>query len=271
MNASTDNLPSGPAITAAWRPAVAGPWGVPLWSDAAARPVPQNLARLAELDGLGPWYHDFASLGVAVEQMAGIFSINQRCKETIILGYLAAAMAKSRRSAADRPAVLELFAGDGYYTCHALRMGAGEVHGVDLNPPSVHMANAMAAALFGRRGVFSCEDVYTYSPAAPCDVLINCGGLYHIADPGLLIAGSRQRFGCRYMVVQSVVTLETQDAGYFVTPAPGWKHGSRFTAAFLRKTILDAGWRIIDMHLNELEGNERPCDRGSAYFLCEWA
>ena len=33
--------------------------------------------------------------------------------------------------------------------------------------------------------------------------------------------------------------------------------------------IVSKGWKILDYHFNELEGNERPEDRGSVYYLIE--
>jgi hypothetical protein len=62
--------------------------------------------------------------------------------------------------------------------------------------------------------------------------------------------------------------LETEAADYFVSPAPGWKHGSRFTHAGLKQWLTDAGWIVLDEARNELTGNPRLCDRGSSYFLC---
>ena len=64
-------------------------------------------------------------------------------------------------------------------------------------------------------------------------------------------------------------TLETDDPDYFVTPAPGLQHGSRFTQAALEKWLTGAGWEILDQAHNELPGNKLARDRGSCYFLCQ--
>ncbi|MCP5101623.1 MAG: hypothetical protein GY943_39265, partial [Chloroflexi bacterium] len=71
-----------------------------------------------------------------------------------------------------------------------------------------------------------------------------------------------------YLVIQSAITLETEDPDYFVSPAPGWKHGSRFTHDGLKKWLQEIGWEIIEEGRNELTGNPRLTDRGSSYFLC---
>lgn len=253
-----------------WRSLQSSPGTGPLWTDTGERYSPRAVAVHPALEALGEWYHDFDALGVRVRQRGGIFQVNQRCKEPVILGMLQLALAKARRTCADRPSVLELFCADGYYTCHARRMSAGRVQGIDLDAAAVAQANAMFAALYGEGPVFAREDVTAYRPAQRCDVLINCGGLYHLADPWRLVRECRERFGPRYMVVQSAVTLEPRADDYFEHPAPGWRHGCRFTNAGLRQQLGGAGWRILVEHENELEGNERLCDRGAAYFLCEW-
>jgi len=71
------------------------------------------------------------------------------------------------------------------------------------------------------------------------------------------------------MVLQTVITLETESEDYFVSPAPGWKHGCRFTNAWLVKRLKDVGWNILEKERNILSGNERLCDKGSSYFLLE--
>ena len=78
-----------------------------------------------------------------------------------------------------------------------------------------------------------------------------------------------RRITRRYLVIQSVVTLETDDPDYFCTPAPGLRHGSRFTQAALAKWLAGAGWDVLDQALNELPGNKLARDRGSCYFLCQ--
>jgi hypothetical protein len=72
-------------------------------------------------------------------------------------------------------------------------------------------------------------------------------------------------------VVQSVVTLETEDPDYFVEPAKGWRHGCRFTHRWLAARLEAVGWHVIDAARAELPGNHRPHDRGSSFFLCQAA
>jgi hypothetical protein len=71
-----------------------------------------------------------------------------------------------------------------------------------------------------------------------------------------------------YVVLQSVVTLQTEDPDYFVQPAPGWQHGSRFTHAWLLRQLEEMGWHVLDQARDELPGNPRLHDRGTSFFLC---
>jgi hypothetical protein len=72
-------------------------------------------------------------------------------------------------------------------------------------------------------------------------------------------------------VVQSVVTLETEDRDYFVQPAKGWRHGCRFTHRWLAARLEEVGWHVLEAARAELPGNHRPHDRGSSFFLCQAA
>jgi SAM-dependent methyltransferase len=229
----------------------------------------RSLISSTSLDALGDWYHAWSTLGVSVRQREGNFAINQRCKQGLILGYLQLALEKCKQQIDDAPSVLELFCADGYYAAHARRMGAGRVQGIDLDAPAVGQANAMFSTLYGEQDVFKVADVHTYEPPAPADVVLCTGGLYHVAAPWRVLERCRDVYGSRYLVVQTVVTLEGERPDYFVTPAPGWQHGSRFTMAFLIAMIRETGWTVLDSHANELEANELLCERGSAYVFCE--
>lgn len=99
------------------------------------------------------------------------------------------------------------------------------------------------------------------------DLVLCAGGLYHSSEPvGLLRRVRRASRG--FAVLQSVVTLETEDEGYFVRPAPGWRHGCRFTHAWLRQRLREIGFRVEEEARAELPGNRRRRDRGSSFFLC---
>ncbi len=126
------------------------------------------------------------------------------------------------------------------------------------------------ARRLGLEGIsFRREDVRAFLEQSPesYDLVLCAGGLYHISDPVRLLQQLRT-IARRYTVIQSVVTLETEDAGYFVEPAPGWQHGCRFTHAWLGERLCEQGWRLLAESRAELPGNRRLHDRGASFFLC---
>jgi hypothetical protein len=252
------------------------------------------MAYRREIYDLRPWYHSFERLGLQTDfgdMRRGLVSrlrlmlrrgewlspkrllraqpsshlINQRHKEDVLIPFLNRYLPMLGES----PTCLELFCADGYYAC-LIKSLCPDAHvtGVDRNPNDIRRACAAARAL-GFSGIdFVVADVWDYLRSAPSFDLILCaGGLYHLAEPRRLLDLLRPTVK-QYLVVQSVVTLETESPDYFVAPAPGWRHGSRFSHAALEGWLIDAGWSIVEQARNELTGNERRCDRGSSYFVC---
>lgn len=250
--------------------------------------------RHPEIYSLRPWYHDFSPLGLEtifpiespsvgmrlknvarrllgrelrpyVIARSSHFVANQRCKEGIIRGHLGAALAELGQT----PRCLELFCADGYYACLFKQLcPRATVTGVDLNAEDIERATAAARALDLADIDFLCDDAISYlDEPGSWDLILCLGGLYHLPNPDRLIA-KIARCGPRRVLIQSVVTLETEDPEYFVAPAPGWRHGCRFTHERLKSWITDSGLRILAEDRNTLKGNRRARDRGSSYFLC---
>lgn len=247
-----------------------------------------------ELYALRPWYHSFERLGLQTDfgdMQAGLLRrlrlmfrrgewlspgrvlraqpsshlINQRHKENVLIPFLSRCLPELREA----PDCLELFCADGYYACliKSLRADA-RVTGIDRNPNDIRRAQAAARVLGFAAVQFAVADVWDYLPGAPSFDLVMCaGGLYHLTEPRRLLELIRP-LTKHTLIVQSVTTLETESADYFVSPAPGWKHGSRFTHAALERWLIETGWAIVEQARNELTGNDRPCDRGSSYFVC---
>jgi hypothetical protein len=119
---------------------------------------------------------------------------------------------------------------------------------------------------------FRREDVWAFLDRSEeaYDLVLCAGGLYHVSDPARLLQAVR-RVARGHLVVQSVVTLETEDPGYFVQPAKGWQHGCRFTHAWLRARLEALDWQVLEEARAELPGNHRLHDRGSSFFLCRAA
>jgi hypothetical protein len=220
-----------------------------------------------DLRHLGPQYHSYRLLGAVNEQIPGIYAPNQACKEPILLAYIQWAIAKCRATLATPVSFAELFCADGYYAMMARRLGATASMGID-NDREGHFATAIAVSkALGLDDVrFLKLEVDAIDTLPAVDIVANVGGLYHVANP-LEILRKSHRLASRYLVVQNVVSLATRDPTYFQSPAPGWTWGSRFSVQSFDAAIRETGWEVVDRHFNELEGNERPEDRGSLYYL----
>ena len=213
------------------------------------------------------WYHDFSKLGLETPQRPGIYGPNQRCKEWMIVSYLLMAMEYVRRESGRSPTVLELFCADGYYSHVAAHWGASRVKGIDKDPTEISFAQeASKRLLHDSICEFEIGDVFEKIRGG-FDILLCAGGLYHLSDPKALLIKIRE-MAPKYLICQSVVTLATDEERYFESPAPGWTWGCRFTSAGLKRMLRDSGFEILHAYENELFGNERREDRGSAYALC---
>jgi len=222
-----------------------------------------------DLTDLGPLYHSYEFFGATNEQISGIFRPNQLAKAPILRAYIQYAIAKSRRAATDRVTFLELFCADGYYTMAARRLGADHATGVDNDRDGhLRLAPAIAARLGLDHVSFEQRDVHDLRDGETYTVVANLGGLYHVSDP-LDVLRASWKATERYLIVQSVVSIADRSPDYFEVPAPGWTWGCRFSEAWLRRAVDALGGRLVDTHFNELEGNDRPDDRGSAYLLLE--
>jgi hypothetical protein len=216
-----------------------------------------------------PWYHDFSALGLPTKQADGIFGPNQHAKQAILFDYID----KAINRCGPEPRGLELFCADGFYSHYALQHGARHMTGVDLgdtqsagDPIHLRQATAMTALLRHEgRADFRQEDVFTVS--GQYDFAICAGGLYHVSDPHALVRKLRTNARTA-LVVQTVYSLAETSADYFETPAPGQTWGCRFSYGHLLTMLADAGWDVVESTTNELGGNARPQDRGSAYALC---
>lgn len=243
---------------------------------------------------LRPWYHNFARLGLQTDfgdMQSGLLRrvrlairkgewlslkkllkaqpsshmINQHHKEEVLVPYLTRCLHDLR----DEPDCLELFCADGYYGCLMKSLSSGaRVTGIDRNPNDIRRAQAAARVLGFENMTFIETDVYDYLLTAPSFDLVMCtGGLYHLADPRHLLELLHPLTKVN-LVVQSVVSLETESPDFFVTPAPGWRHGSRFSHGMLERWLIETGWEIVEQARNELTGNDRALDRGASYFVC---
>lgn len=221
------------------------------------------------LKEFGPLYHDYRFFGVDNDQLPGMYALNQKAKTPIILAYIAFAIAKSRNTGSDRISFTELFCADGFYAMAASRLGCDPCYGID-NDRDGHLKNApLIAKRLGITNItFQKSDISANSEFLSTDIVANVGGLYHVSEPEQVLEMS-YRLARRFLVVQNVVSLATDMEDYFERPAPGWTWGNRYNRKSFDKMIRRVCPKIIDHHFNELEGNDRPEDRGSAYYLIE--
>ena len=200
-------------------------------------------------------------------QLPGIFAANQAAKAPILRAYIQLAIAKSKPHGP--VSFTELFCADGYYTMVARHFGADRAVGID-NDRDGHLRNA--ANIANRLGLtevrFIQADVTNMTNFEPTDIVANLGGLYHVSDPRKVLTDS-WNLARRFLIAQTVYSLEKTDADYLQVPAPKWDWGCRFSLAWLQSRIADLGGKVIDQHTNELTANPNPQDRGSAYFLVE--
>jgi SAM-dependent methyltransferase len=202
-----------------------------------------------------------------VRRIPSAHVLNQPVKEQHLIRFVAHALSVL----GPRPNCLELFSADGYYSCRIKMLSPqARITGVEVDPEQIRRAETIARRLAFRDVRFHRRDVWTFleQSSGGYDLVLCAGGLYHVSDPARLFAAI-QRVGARYLVAQSVVTLETENPDYFVQPANGWQHGCRFTHAWLRARLEALGWHILEEARAELPGNHRPHDRGSSFFLCQ--
>lgn len=94
--------------------------------------------------------------------------------------------------------VLDTFCANGAFSFEAARLGAGRVVGVDFDPPRIECAQ-MVARILSAHGwpvvpEFRTGDVYRLAEVAgdDFDVTVSLGGLYHVADPVLVLRRLRE-------------------------------------------------------------------------------
>lgn len=221
------------------------------------------------LSDLGPLYHNYSLFGVNNQQLPGIYELNQKSKEKIILAYIQYALAKCCVSTETKATFIELFCADGYYAMAARWFGAYKAYGLDDHSQGGFAIGDQIVARLGIDNIFFIKgDVNKIDSLPGKDIVANVGGLYHVSNPEEMLEKSYD-LATRYLIVQSVVSLATTDPSYFQTPAPGWTWGCRYSRNSFDSMIRNKGWKIIDSHFNELEGNSELRDRGSVYYLIE--
>jgi predicted RNA methylase len=217
-------------------------------------------------EDLPPLYHDYSFFGKPTDQLPGNYTLNQKAKGPIITAYIALAIAKVFEEQ-DKVTFAELFCADGYYAMVASRLGVDRSYAID-NDKDGYTQNGknMAKDLNIDNVEFVFKDVNEINKMQKVDIVANVGGLYHVENPAEILEKS-YKMAKKYLIVQNVVSLANTDPKYFETPAPGWTWGSRYSRESFDRLIKESGYNVVDSHFNELKGNSRPEDLGSAYYL----
>jgi Methyltransferase domain len=222
----------------------------------------------SDMQDVGEVYHDFSLLGLKTRQLPGIFAPNQQVKAPVIQAYILLALAKL---ACERlPAsFVEWFCADGYYAMFARKFGACSATGIDSDRDGfLPQASAIAAALGLVDVDFRKQDVNELNRSEKFTIVANVGGLYHVSNPEDVLELS-YAIAERYLIVQTVVSMATDDPEYFETPAPGQRHGSRYSKQSFEQMIHRKQWHVLDTCFATLDANPRLEDRGSLFYLIE--
>lgn len=159
-----------------------------------------------------PWYHDFSAIGVQTNfanylpvkvklqnfvlslfrRKVDIFNLrgefyvkNQKDKETYIIPYLTKAffLSKSRNLT-----FKTLFCADGYYSFWVKKFfNPLKIIGMDWNEEDIKRCLLMKRILEFSGMEFVQKDIYGLSDSEQFDIVLNAGGLYHIAQPEKLL------------------------------------------------------------------------------------
>jgi hypothetical protein len=206
--------------------------------------------------------------GIDNKQIDGIYKPNQFAKSQIITAYIAYALASSLDDSNSNISFAELFCADGYYAMVARSLGCKPCLGIDNNRDKHTQISPSIAQKLGLDSVSFLEsDILANSKFDSFDIVANVGGLYHTEKPEEILIMSYE-MSRKFLIIQNVVSLANNSENYFESPAPGWTWGSRYSKASFDAVINRLfGSKVILSHFNELTGNDRLEDRGSAYYL----
>lgn len=205
-------------------------------------------------------YHDFGCLGLAeFEPLSPLKRNNQRIKQNLILSMVLKAF-----SQLEYPTFCELFCADAFYSMLAAKFGARNCVAVDKDASQLEVARVILDTLELTSLVQIIEqDVCQFE--GHFDVVLNAGGLYHVDNPKEVLAKSYEMAN-RFLIIQTAVSLATNDPDYFEAPAPGWTWGSRFSVSSFDNLIDSLGWNVAERHFRVFS-NPRLEDQGGLFYL----
>ena len=212
----------------------------------------------------GTWYHNFEKLGINTKNDSIGYQKNQKVKEPEITKMLD--IVKGEDKIVN---LLELFTSDGYYTFLTNKiLNVEKSTCVDYAEKYQPQFNQIKEIL-GYDVNFIKSDVNAFlgKNKDRYDITLCFGGLYHTDNPFEVI--KKINGFSKYTLIQTIVPSDIK-GDYFVTPAPNWKHGSRFSVKTLRSEIEKLDCEILYENYNELDKSIPTLNRGSVYFLIKY-
>jgi 2-polyprenyl-3-methyl-5-hydroxy-6-metoxy-1,4-benzoquinol methylase len=154
--------------------------------------------------------------------------------------------------------VLDLFSANGGFSFIAANYGAKEVVGVEYAADRVDSSNLIAEmAGLSDRVSFICGDVYKLDQyfSEPFDTVLCLGGLYHVADPALLLKGMRE-VTAKTLLLHTAMTLNLPGnwAKFHYRPvatakeplAKGGYGAWSFSPECIRQLLRHGGFNIVE-------------------------
>ena len=135
--------------------------------------------------GMG-FYHDFSVVGLNnLPPAEGLYRQNQLVKEPLIVGYMLYAMGKLKAQGIKPVSVCELFCADAFYSFIARRFGADRCDAFDSDRDGYLDQARIVAKLLNEEENVGIHKVDMFDMPADyrASVVVNAGGLYHVADP----------------------------------------------------------------------------------------
>lgn len=155
--------------------------------------------------------------------------------------------------------VLDLFSANGAFAVECILAGAREVVGIEFDRERVRCAQFLADVLErnGKHGLsFSLSNVYDLAErfSEPFDVVLCMGGLYHIADPALVLTTIRKLVKQKLIIQTSGILPGRRNRAKFVirgdqtskglTSLRGGKGVWRVSIPCFRALLTHAGFRV---------------------------
>ena len=158
-----------------------------------------------------------------------------------------------------------MFCKDGYYSLYALEtFHLGKVIMIDSREKMIERAKTISKKLGFDQVEFRTQNINSIEISEKFDMILNIGSLRKHQDPRKIIEKTYNLTN-KFAIIESAVTLKTEDGNYFESADPKRDEGSTFSDSMLENWIRKFDWEIIVHEKNKLhDGN-----LGGSFFLCK--